>query len=146
MARTPSLAFARIRAEVLAAVETVPHGRITTYGAIATCLEVSARHVAYILAGLDSEQARQIPWHRVVAEGETIRLPTPEGRALQTKRLRAEGVSVSRDGVVQHFEAVVVRWPVRPEGPGHASRGPYSAPSTPPLFARSLEFGYPAPV
>lgn len=144
MARKPSLAFARIRAEVFSAAESVPRGRVTTYGAIAGCLDVSARHVAYVLAGLDSDQAQQIPWHRVVGEGGTLLLPTHEARARQTSRLRAEGVKVSRDAVVKNFDAIVFRWPIRPDRPGQASRGPYSDPSTPPLFARSLEFGYPS--
>jgi methylated-DNA-protein-cysteine methyltransferase-like protein len=145
VARKPSLAFARIRAEVFSAAESVPRGRVTTYGAIAGCLEVSARHVAYVLAGLDSDQSQRIPWHRVVGEGGALRLPTPEARARQASRLRVEGVKVSRDGVVKDFDAIVFRWPARPDRPGQATRGPYSAPSTPPLFARSLEMGYPPP-
>jgi methylated-DNA-protein-cysteine methyltransferase related protein len=140
----PSLAFARIRAEVFAAACAVPAGRVTTYGAIARHLEVVPRHVAFVLSGLNEGQAEEIPWHRVVGEGGKVRLPTSEGLDRQRRRLKKEGVVVSTAGVVRDFDTIVFRWPERVDGPGRTVRRPYADESTRPLFPEAFRHGYPA--
>lgn len=138
-----SLAFARIRAEVMAAASSVPKGRVTTYGAIANHLEVSARHVAFVMSGLNGEEGKIIPWHRVIGAQGTLRQPTPSAISRQRKRLIDEGLNVSTKGEVRNFESLVFRWEERTDRPGQAVRRPYSEPATKPLFAESLRFGYP---
>lgn len=137
-----SLAFARIRAEVKAAVCAVPRGRVTTYGAVAAHLEIVPRHVAFVLASLKGAESETIPWHRVVAEGGELRSSSEEGLSCQRRRLAAEKVTVSRGRVID-FARLVYRWPRREDGPGRAVRSAYSDPTTPPLFPESIRFGYP---
>lgn len=137
-----SLAFARIRAEVLAAACAVPRGRVTTYGAIAAHLEVVPRHVAFVLAGLKGGEVDDVPWHRVVAADGGLRQSSRAGLRRQKERLTAEGIAVTRGPRIADFERIVFRWPRRREHPGVPARGPYSDPATPPLFERAWEFGY----
>lgn len=140
-----SPAFARIRAEVMAAACAVPRGRVTTYAAIAAHLEIVVRHVAFVLAGLKGAEVDEIPWHRVVAAGGELRSGSRAGLRRQKERLAAEGVAVTRGPRIAEFERLVFRWPPRREHPGVPARGPYSNPATPPLFLESFRFGY-APV
>lgn len=98
--------------KVYTVVEQIPHGRVTTYGAIAGFLGVSsgARMVGYALNNLltrksESDQ-RDIPAHRVVN-----RLGQLTGRAYfpddtMCERLSQEGVVFISDFTVdmeQHF-------------------------------------------
>ncbi|MFO1459134.1 MAG: MGMT family protein [Verrucomicrobiota bacterium] len=102
MAKPKSQAFARIRAEVLRLVALVPEGRFTTYGSIATHMNVQARHVAFVLARLTPEESEGLPWHRVVASDGQISpsMPAPLARR-QRSRLRAEGLRINAAGFVQ---------------------------------------------
>jgi methylated-DNA-protein-cysteine methyltransferase-like protein len=143
--RPKSPAFARIRAEVLAATLDVPRGRVTTYAAIAAHLEVTARHVAFVLAGLKGAEVNAIPWHRVVAADSGLRSGSPAGLRRQKERLAAEGVAVARGPRIADFEQRLFRWPPRREHPGVPARGPYADPATPPLFEAAYRFGYPPP-
>lgn len=99
MARTGSLAFARIKAEVLALAGQLRRGRVTTHAELGRRLDVPARHVAYILATLDDDDADAVPWHRVVSDGGRITARGPRGIA-QRERLAAEGVALDRAGVI----------------------------------------------
>jgi len=138
-----SLAFARIRAEVLAAASSVPSGRVTTYGAIGNHLQVTPRHVAFVMARLTDEESATIPWHRVVGAGGNLRQPTSAAIQRQRKRLLAEGLSVSAKGVIQDFDSTAFTWPEHVDGPGRPVRRPYAEPSTRPLFPEAIRFGYP---
>lgn len=140
-----SPAFLRIRAEVLAAACAVPRGRVTSYGAIAAHLEVTSRHVAFVLAGLKGAEVDEIPWHRVVAADGRLRQSSRAGLRRQKERLAAEGIAVTRGPRIVDFGRLVFRWPPRREHPGVPARGPYSDLATPPLFERAWEFGYPPP-
>ncbi len=95
--------FARIKPDVLAAVDAIPPGRVTTYGAIARTLGVSPRHIAYVLARLGPSECAELPWHRVVGAGGAIR--TTASRREQVRRLRAEGLSVTARDRVGDFDA-----------------------------------------
>lgn len=140
--KAKSLAFSRIRAEVMAATASIPAGRVTTYSAIANHLEVVPRHVAFVLARLSPSEANELPWHRVVSQEGTLRSRTAAGLQRQRERLTKEGVEVVKDQIPkfsQHF----FDWPARPDRPGIAPRRKYSDPNTPPIFLTALTYGYP---
>ena len=98
-----SAAFRRLRAEVLAVLQDVPSGRVTTYGTVAEYLGASARQVARVLASLSEDESEGVPWHRVVGAGGSIR--TPGDR--QAERLRREGVTVNGRNAVEGFAALL---------------------------------------
>ena len=140
--KAKSLAFSRIRAEVMAATASIPPGRVTTYSALANHLEVVPRHVAFVLASLSSAEAADLPWHRVVAQKGALRSSSAAGLRRQRERLTQEGIKVVKDQIpafTQHF----FDWPPRPDRPGIASRRKYSDPKTPPIFPTALNYGYP---
>jgi methylated-DNA-protein-cysteine methyltransferase-like protein len=74
---------------VLAAVRSIPPGRVLTYGDVAEYVGTrAARNVGRILAG-SGEHDENLPWHRVVrADGSCAE----HIRAEQMQRLRGEGV------------------------------------------------------
>jgi methylated-DNA-protein-cysteine methyltransferase-like protein len=99
-----SPAFATIRPRVLDVVRRLPAGRVTTYGAIAKHLNISARQSARVLATLNDDESAALPWHRVVGAGGHIRT---EGHR-QATRLRKEGVGVSARGKLLDFDVVFI--------------------------------------
>lgn len=118
MPKPPSLAFARIRAEVLRLVALIPEGRFTTYGSIAVHMNVVARHVATVLSRLSDEESASLPWHRVVgADARISPNMDPELAARQKRLLRAEGLRINREGFIQdadgHFHLVGLRRNIR---------------------------------
>ena len=101
-----SVAYARIKADVIAIVDRIPAGRLATHGAIGRHLAVVPRHVAYVLAMLDDSERETIPWWRVVADGGAI--GRHQRRDDQMQRLKREGCAVAPAGIVQDFAARVV--------------------------------------
>jgi methylated-DNA-protein-cysteine methyltransferase-like protein len=85
-------------AEVYAAVAAIPRGRVATYGQVARMLGLprGARAVGWALRALRPEQARRVPWHRVVGAGGRISPRVGPGPGLQRRRLVAEGVRFRR--------------------------------------------------
>jgi alkylated DNA nucleotide flippase Atl1 len=83
---------------VRALVASIPSGRVSTYGDIASAAGLSSpRTVGWIMRTDSSD----LPWHRVVrASGR----PAPHLRTRQLERLRAEGVLAS-DGRINLAEA-----------------------------------------
>ena len=80
---------------ILAVVAAVPHGRVTTYGAVAERAgwPRRARLVGRVLAGLPG--GSDVPWHRVVAAGGRIAFPAgSDSHQRQVRRLAGEGVEV----------------------------------------------------
>lgn len=71
-----SIAFARIRAEVIRLVAWIPPGLFTTCGGIAIYMNVIARHVATVLARL-TQGSRQRRARRVGVHGNDM-LETPK--------------------------------------------------------------------
>lgn len=113
-----SVAFARIRAEVIRLVALIPPGKFTTYGSIAIHMNVMARHVAFVMSRLTDEEAAALPWHRVVsADARLSPKMDPELRATQRQRLEAEGLAINERGFIQdadaHFHTVGVRRNIR---------------------------------
>jgi len=85
---------------VFDAVERIPPGRVSTYGAIGELVGIGPRRVARAL----SSGGGAVPWHRVVRADGSAAEPV---RVRQLELLAAEGVPV-RDGRVV---LSVVRWP-----------------------------------
>ena len=81
-------------------VEQIPHGRVTTYGAIGHLIGVGPRRVARAL----SSGGSAVPWYRVVRADGSAAEPV---RVEQLARLAAEGVPM-RDGRV---DLRAVGWP-----------------------------------
>ncbi len=95
----PSLADHHPR--VLDIVARIPPGRFTTYGSIARVLQMNPRHVARILATLDEDQSKHLPWHRVMGAEGRLSTNLPEGlHDLQKSRLEAEGIAINGRGYV----------------------------------------------
>ncbi|MBE7494994.1 MAG: MGMT family protein [Verrucomicrobiaceae bacterium] len=118
MPRGKSIAFTRIRAEVLRLVALIPEGRFTTYGSIAIHMNIMARHVAFVLARLTDEESAALPWHRVVAADARISPNMDPALARRQRRLlRAEGLRMDARGFIQdadaHFHHVGVRRNIR---------------------------------
>jgi methylated-DNA-protein-cysteine methyltransferase-like protein len=81
------------------AVRAIPRGQVSSYGTVAkrAGLPGRARMVGYALKIAPDG----LPWHRVVAAGGRIAFPkTSRQFAEQRKRLRAEGVELTRGRVV----------------------------------------------
>ena len=118
MPKPKSVAFARIRAEVIRLVALIPPGKFTTYGSIAVHLNVTARHVAFVMSRLTKEESATLPWHRVASAD--ARLSPKMDRdlsAVQCGRLEAEGMTIDAPGYIQnsdaHFHVVGVRRNIR---------------------------------
>ncbi len=86
------------RQRILAVVDSIPRGRVATYGQVAreAGLPRRARLVGRVLAGL--AVGSSIPWHRVVNAGGGISLRAGEGASFQRRKLSREGVRFGRDG------------------------------------------------
>jgi methylated-DNA-protein-cysteine methyltransferase-like protein len=113
-----SIAFARIRAEVLRLVGLIPEGKFTTYGSIAIHMNVMARHVAFVMSRLTEEESAALPWHRVVSADARISPKMDAALAKkQRARLKKEGIEIDAAGYIQnpevHFHVVGVRRNIR---------------------------------
>jgi len=87
-------------AGILAVVDRIPLGKVTTYGAIAARagLPRRARLVGRVLSELPA--GSKVPWHRVVAAGGRIAFPAgAPARQEQIERLGREGVEVVKGRV-----------------------------------------------
>ena len=106
MPKPKSQAFARIRAEVLRLVVLIPAGKFTTYGSLATHMNVTARHVAFVMSALTDDESASLPWHRVVsADARISRSMPPKLARRQRTRLQAEGMKVNAKGFIQNPDA-----------------------------------------
>ena len=86
------------RARILAVVDSIPRGRVASYGQVAreAGLPRHARLVGRALSDLAAGSA--LAWHRVVNSSGHIS-PRP-GAALQRRRLAHEGVVFARSGLI----------------------------------------------
>lgn len=118
MPKPKSVAFIRIRAEVIRLVALIPHGKFTTYGSIAVHMNVVARHVATVLSRLTEEESGRLPWHRVVgSEGRlSLRMDAALSR-MQRERLESEGIPIDARGFIMdsddYFQIVGERRDIR---------------------------------
>ncbi|BCJ44228.1 hypothetical protein GCM10010168_10410 [Actinoplanes ianthinogenes] len=82
---------------VLSLVESIPEGRVMSYGAIADALaERSGRNSPRQIGGIMARHGGGVPWHRVVTSAG--RLPPGHEREARA-RLLAEGVPLRGDRV-----------------------------------------------
>lgn len=85
MARSPF--FARIKADVLTIVASIPEDGMVTFRDIGAHLDVMPRHVAYILKTLDAGERAAFAAERVVAKApaalDVARLPHGVPRQLR---------------------------------------------------------------
>ena len=99
-----------VRQRFFALVDSIPRGRVATYGQIAreAGLPRHARHVGHALR--DLPPGSRLPWHRVLnAKGEIS--PRPSGGFTKQRRLlEAEGVQLDERGRVD-----LARFGWRPE-------------------------------
>jgi methylated-DNA-protein-cysteine methyltransferase-like protein len=84
-----NLTIEQKRARVVRCIRTLPPGKVSSYGAIASAAgwPGAARQVVRIL-----RQVPGLPWHRVLGSGGAIKL-RGENAAEQKFRLRMEGVT-----------------------------------------------------
>lgn len=97
-------------ARILAVVDSIPRGRVATYGQVAreAGLPRHARLVGRLLSRLPAATA--LPWHRVIGAAGRIRLRP--GGARQRQRLAREGVRASPTG---RIDLARFGWVPRPE-------------------------------
>lgn len=89
------------REAVLTLVARIPEGRVATYGQIALMAGFPRRprQVGMVLKGLPEDT--DLPWHRVVSQpGRIATRGRFWGALVQADRLRAEGVAVDPDGLL----------------------------------------------
>ena len=101
------------RARILAVVDSIPRGRVATYGQVAreAGLPRHARLVGRYLSELPG--GTTLPWHRVVnASGRTSQ--PRSGAALQRRRLAREGVRFTPAG---RIDLTRFRWTPTAEPP-----------------------------
>jgi len=97
----------------------VPPGKVATYGQIATLLghPRAARTVGWALHSLSDEQARVVPWQRVIGVGGRITTSCETHSAqLQRQFLEEEGIEFDHRGDI---DMARFRW----EGPDFAELG-----------------------
>ena len=85
---------------IIERIKSIPKGKVSSYGnvALAAGLPNGARQTVRALHSLSEKF--DLPWHRVIRSDGSIALAPGEGRELQTRLLRAEGVEVSAQGKV----------------------------------------------
>ncbi|MDR1869054.1 MAG: MGMT family protein [Treponema sp.] len=85
--------------KIIEQILAVPRGKVSSYRDIAAKagLPNGARQTVRVLHSMSEKYA--LPWHRIIRSDGRIALEG-EGRALQIKLLRAEGVKVSAEGKV----------------------------------------------
>lgn len=82
---------------VIAAVKSVPPGKVASYGLIALAAgnPRGARQVAWILHAVSDKE--KLPWHRVINSQGKISLPKGGGYDMQKELLLEEGVTFDRE-------------------------------------------------
>jgi methylated-DNA-protein-cysteine methyltransferase-like protein len=86
---------------IIRAIKAIPKGKVSSYRdvALAAGLPNGARQVVRVLHSLSEKF--DLPWYRVIRSNGSIALKEGEGKELQMQLLRAEGVEVSPDGMVE---------------------------------------------
>lgn len=98
---------ARFRDCVLLIVDAIPHGKVLTYGDVAT-LAGSPRAARAVGGILRRELGRALPWHRVINAAGRVSVGGTPGRALkQIELLQAEG---HRFGANHELDLKTIRW------------------------------------
>jgi methylated-DNA-protein-cysteine methyltransferase-like protein len=82
---------------IVMAIKAVPKGKVSCYRDIAlkAGMPNGARQVVRVLHAI-----QELPWHRIIRADGSIALAKEQGRELQIRLLRGEGVRVSKAGRV----------------------------------------------
>lgn len=86
---------------------SIPEGRVTTYGILATAAgggSMAARSITSILSKAPNQGA--IPYHRIVYASGKVWL-SEEYETKRRKLFKREGIEVSDSGKIKNFEEVV---------------------------------------
>jgi len=85
---------------IIQAIKAIPKGKVSSYRdvALAAGLPNGARQVVRVLHSLSEKF--DLPWFRVIRSNGSIALKEGEGMELQIQLLRAEGVEVSQEGLI----------------------------------------------
>lgn len=84
---------------VILVVKKIPHGKVTTYGTIATI--AGNPRAARMVAGILHLEEESLPWQRIVNRNGFISIRGCKyDKNFQKKLLEAEGVDVSKDFVI----------------------------------------------
>jgi methylated-DNA-protein-cysteine methyltransferase related protein len=85
----------------IAMIRRIPYGEVTTYGQISVLISGSvrgARAVGFALAALNEEEAREVPWWRVInAQGRISTSHAHHNANKQRLLLEAEGIRFDPD-------------------------------------------------
>jgi len=92
-----------ITKRIIEQILAVPRGKVSSYRDIAVKAGIrnGARQTVRVLHSMSEKY--DLPWHRIIRSDGRIALDG-EGRALQIKLLRGEGVKVSKEGMVNFGE------------------------------------------
>lgn len=103
MARmSQSPAFARIQRDALRLAAAIPPGRVGTFSALGSALDVPARHIAYIVSRLDTPTRAAHGVHRLVSDTGALQKKIASE---QSAMLAAEGIAID-DGMVVNLARV----------------------------------------
>jgi len=85
--------------KIIDQISAIPKGRVSSYKHIALKAGIAngARQTVRVLHSMSEKY--NLPWHRVIRSNGQIALEG-EGKTLQIKLLRGEGVEVTKDGIV----------------------------------------------
>jgi len=90
--------------KIIEQILAVPKGKVSSYRDVAlkAGIQNGARQTVRVLHSMSEKH--NLPWHRIIRSDGTIGLDG-EGKAMQIKLLKSEGVKVSKDGKVdlEHF-------------------------------------------
>jgi methylated-DNA-protein-cysteine methyltransferase related protein len=103
-----SVAFARIKSQVLIMTSHILAGYVSTYRSLGEHIDVMPRHVAYILTMLSMEEKENIPWYRVVSDSGAISAPKTSKAIEQIEKLAAEGIQIDRAKKIVDFDRVFI--------------------------------------
>jgi methylated-DNA-protein-cysteine methyltransferase-like protein len=97
----------RMQVRIVAAIRRIPHGKVSTYGAVARGAGYpgAARQVVGVL-----HRSFELPWHRVLGAGGEIKL---RGDSAIEQRLRLESEGVRFRGRRVDMKAHEFRFPRR---------------------------------
>jgi len=89
-----------ITRKIIEQILAVPKGKVSSYSGIAlkAGLPNGARQTVRVLHSMSEKY--NLPWYRIIRSNGSIALAEGEGRELQIKLLRREGVKVSESGKV----------------------------------------------
>jgi methylated-DNA-protein-cysteine methyltransferase-like protein len=91
----------KLKEKVITLVNTIPSGKVVTYGMVGDNLGIIARTVGWIMASLNEEEMNTVPWQRVIGSGGTIpALKFGFRGQVQIDILKKEGLKFNKNKVI----------------------------------------------